>query len=1027
MSDRNSSVGELTSEFRQMIEHEVRQIELHGGDTVHKLKSSLYEKWVSELLDTIAVMSKHTLELEKVASASVNKLEQKVLDPEEGSFRPGRFTSTKLGDSGLGSHDVESGRSTNEDLVKRLQESSQFARQYLTKCNDLESKIQVLQEMNRELKERLLEKDQALVRLKGSSTEHSESIEKSRLQLELDTKVRELSHETSQRKKLEKRVCKQSEEIKALTQEVAAKHDQKLQQEQRTKEVQQQMEKLLQQNNYQNLLIDTLRKELKQKRADPEHAGTHNHVKKEAVEDAEGKNVKIVVEHQNEQCQQLQRSQNEQADMSKEQVSRLQARLQELECKLRGKEELISTLQAAAGPSRSQTLAHINKMTPDELKLSLLNKEKEISEQRTIIGQLQEALVDTKNRWDGQPFPEAELCFGVADISYCGHHHNCLGLRGFSQEQKLSAMLLEARRQLRFYEQHNRDLSLEVMRVRNDQTESELRLEQILKESELTAKKEQCCEASRSSCSSAIHATCTEQISRMQKCVEQGHEMLREKEARIGQLQAKLDEVCREAENQSRLLASTNLSLAALEEDLRQARTHRDGLLQRLESLQQQQQEPRLRAAEEQVSAWRQRYEIISRNLEQKEGAIEEMRRRHEEETSQAMAQTVDLRTLAAVEAEAQTLRAQLAQATAQLAESEARCRAAAAETHKLALDLRNSREEARNLAEQADKQAKKLEQLEAEMSSMSSGQEAREAEMKRLLRLSCENVQHLQALNQNLQLRAGSADLLEGRVRELEAAAAEAGRELEAARREATAARDDLDRLRAELAAAAEHAAQLQTQLAQAQQQRQQAADEAAALATELATQQAERAELAAQLHEQQLEKQHLERSQAQLEELCKTLSAQLGGQRHEREKYVRGLKQAAAERTQMCQEARQVLAVAREWLVEHRAHAVQLQQLKAERERLLKENNALRLRSRVQTTSMLNPWDCGLVDREESGFWSSHWTTQLDEVDQEIESVRRRTQSWPVDDDDEEDEDGVEGRGDNGYQSGYQSGSSK
>ncbi|CAB3389169.1 Hypothetical predicted protein, partial [Cloeon dipterum] len=65
----------------------------------------------------------------------------------------------------------------------------------------------------------------------------------------------------------------------------------------------------------------------------------------------------------NEQCQQLQRSQNEQADMSKEQVSRLEARLQELECKLRGKEELISTLQAAAGPSRSQTLAHINKMT----------------------------------------------------------------------------------------------------------------------------------------------------------------------------------------------------------------------------------------------------------------------------------------------------------------------------------------------------------------------------------------------------------------------------------------------------------------------------------------------------------------------------------------------------------------------------------------------------------------------------------------------------------------------------------------
>jgi len=49
-----------------------------------------------------------------------------------------------------------------------------------------------------------------------------------------------------------------------------------------------------------------------------------------------------------------------------------------------------------------------------------------------------------------------------------------------------------------------------------------------------------------------------------------------------------------------------------------------------------------------------------------------------------------------------------------------------------------------------------------------------------------------------------------------------------------------------------------------------------------------------------------------------------------------------------------------------------------------------------------------------------SSHWTTQLEEVDQEIETFRRRTESWGEAEEDEEDCEGVEGRGDNGYQSG-------
>lgn len=58
-------------------------------------------------------------------------------------------------------------------------------------------------------------------------------------------------------------MCKQAEEIKALTQEVAAKHDQVLQQEQRTKEVLTQKDKLQMQINYQNMLIESLRKDIK--------------------------------------------------------------------------------------------------------------------------------------------------------------------------------------------------------------------------------------------------------------------------------------------------------------------------------------------------------------------------------------------------------------------------------------------------------------------------------------------------------------------------------------------------------------------------------------------------------------------------------------------------------------------------------------------------------------------------------------------------------------------------------------------
>ncbi|XP_059473083.1 myosin-9-like isoform X2 [Neocloeon triangulifer] len=1067
-SDRQESEqGSVTSEFRRMIDDEVRQIEQHSGHQAEQLKSSLYEKWVSELLDTIAIMSKHTLELEKVATASVSKLEDKLLESTETTHNfmqqnHNRFTSTKLhADSGIGNsvsnqQTEDLGTGIREPLIKRLQESSDFAKTYLLRCNELEKKIEILEASNQGLRHKLLEKEEAV------RPNLSENLEKSRLQSELDARVRDLAQETSLRKRLEKRVCKQSEEIKALTQEVAAKHDQVLQQEQRTREVQQQMEKMHAQNNYQNLLIESLRKEVKKLKLATNSKNSSYATPSilsarecDEVGNKGGEPMKIVVEHQ--------------------ELLRLQRRLEEMETKVKENEELIMTLQAAAGPSRSQTLALIHKMSSDQLKLTLFNKEKEILEQRTLIGQLQEALVSSKNKLDDlhKSGDHADsLC--PREYFHCGHHHHHVHTerplsKGLLKEMKfsldltneLSSQLSEARRQLRFYEQHNRDLSLEVMRVRNDKTESELQLEKIVKEkgADLAAKEAQIQSLQAQVGSQVDHSTCAQQIATLQHCVEEGAKMLREKNEQIAELRTKLDEMCEEAEEQLRVVSRRDAALAKLQGSLRNVCRDREELQMQIESLKDEgrqeasfpneEYKEQIKRAEDELSLWKERYKIISTNLEQKEKMIEEMRRRHEVETSQAMAQTVSVEKMVKIEAEVEDLKDKLATAKTELSEMRARCEMKVAEVEKCRrrLDLeaekgRRDKDEAQKFAVQIEEQTKKVQELKKDMDYQQNSFKSREDEMKRLLRLSCENVQHLQELNVELNVKAEAAERLEQRVLQLEAATKEAQlalevaqeeverlhRHLEVAEREANEGKEQLGRFETELMLSTERVVQLQGLLAQAQQERQRAADDAANLRAQLGAQalanQAQQAELTTQLQSAQLEKQHLERSQKQLEDMCKTLSSQLGGQKSEREKYVRGLKQAAAERSQMCQEARQVLAVAREWLAEHRASAMELHQLRTERERLLKENNALRHRSRA-STSMLNPWDCGLVDREESGFWSSHWTTQLDEVDQEIETFRRRTESWGEEEEDEVD--GAEGRGDNGYQSGYQSGSSK
>ena len=188
-----------------------------------------------------------------------------------------------------------------------------------------------------------------------------------------------------------------------------------------------------------------------------------------------------------------------------------------------------------------------------------------------------------------------------------------------------------------------------------------------------------------------------------------------------------------------------------------------------------------------------------------------------------------------------------------------------------------------------------KVQLLQRELEARGSSHKAKEDEMKRLLRLSCENVQHLQELNMELSVRAEAAQRFELRVLQLEAATKEAHGDLEATRveadrvrgrleaseREAADAGQRLVQFENELVLSAERVVQLQGMLTLAQQERQQAADEAAALRDQLAADtlehQSQQAQLVEQLHAVQIEKQQSERGQKQMEDLCKTLSAQV------------------------------------------------------------------------------------------------------------------------------------------------------
>lgn len=112
------------------------------------------------------------------------------------------------------------------------------------------------------------------------------------------------------------------------------------------------------------------------------------------------------------------------------------------------------------------------------------------------------------------------------------------------------------------------------------------------------------------------------------------------------------------------------------------------------------------------MESWRKRYEIINTNLEQKELLINEMRRRHEEEMSQAMAQTVDLDKLAQLEAKASELKSQLALCKIELSTLRTKCEQKSAEVVELRrqLDLetarsRENKAEAQKCATHAEEQ----------------------------------------------------------------------------------------------------------------------------------------------------------------------------------------------------------------------------------------------------------------------------------------------------------------------------------
>ncbi|KAF4528317.1 hypothetical protein B566_EDAN012084 [Ephemera danica] len=891
----------LIKTYEKMIADDLKRIEEEGGADADHLKACLYEKWVPELLDTISMLCKTTSELEQVSTNAVIQLDHKLQD-------------------GACSTDVEGNSLLSlQTQLAAAQHSLEESREH---CQDSERAV-------KNLEEKLAKRD-----------------------VQLDNLLRN------------QRASDREDKIKALTLEVAAKHDVVCQLEERLRQAQQRDDQHQMQLNYQGMLLEALRKELKK-------------YKKSANNSSEEKTVK--------DGSSIATSEQKTEDMvNPEGVSKAQTET----CH-------------AADSSKSQ-----------------------IEEQKVLISQLQDALVASKHKLEElQRCPESgtdvsaargqvhdgkddlikSLRRNLAEME--SQYSDCFSeetVNAGSQLANASCELAFAKAQLSIYKTKNAELEDELEKIKSTRSEitEEHELENCLTNytTELSKNENVTLEDNLN-----LDARLTEEIFDLQACLNDGATLLYDKDLQITLLQEKLDEMCNESERQLKLMTKRDIALAELATSLDNVNKEKEALLNKIccmeqsaavksNAVEKKRQNSResehgvrlalekelkevkreLQVSQQELRAWKQRYNVINTNLAAKEKKIQSLRSELQERGADNEGK------LREAEEQIKQLRLHLRESENQVSILRGTCQdqEQTITALKARLDDEIKKWQAQKVENEqmilvAEQQVSTLQQEiknlitnhEAKEQELDTIYKEKENELQRLISMSCENVEGLQAANAELVEKLKTSEEAAAKIsREFEETErlrckkleelAEARKEIETiyatnvslqeqlqmTEAEVNETKERLGQFESELVLSSERVVQLQSFLSQAQQDRQDVSSQLAEVRSQVSAQslaqQQQVAELTTQLQTAAVEKEHLERSQQRLEEMCKSLTAQLGGQRSERDRAVRGLRQAAAERSRLCQEARQVLSVARQWLAEHRASALEMQQLRAERD---------------------------------------------------------------------------------------------
>lgn len=328
-----------------------------------------------------------------------------------------------------------------------------------------------------------------------------------------------------------------------------------------------------------------------------------------------------------------------------------------------------------------------------------------------------------------------------------------------------------------------------------------------------------------------------------------------------------------------------------------------------------------LKLSKDDLKSWKQKYQVINANLVAKEKKIDSLKCQLEESKVNSRIHQTASRKLREVEGQVVELRQQLEESERQLVGLRNNCvkKEETIATLRQELHEEIQRAQADRLRDEdkiseAEEQACKLQEEMLELKSNYDTKEQqlqalykeKEIEMQRLISISCENVQGLQEVNselmKKLEISEAKAQKLSEELETEQKCKCEKLEELAKARKELetftsnsdslqdqlTSAeieiaetRDQLSKFETELVLSTEKILQLQSFLSQAHTDKQALTSQLVEIRSQMSAQtlvqQQQLAEMSAQLQSAAVEKEHYERSQHRLEEMCKSLTAQV------------------------------------------------------------------------------------------------------------------------------------------------------